>query len=612
MKPSSRMNSPFVGLALGGVLLAQSQAAEPTTLQEDIVLLASRIEWADTNAPPPPQLTPARYATTPEGYVRFFSAAPGHHVPPTVPLGGQPEQTAHDFLQRHSRAFGVSNPAVAFQTLKIRPRLGRTVVRLQQTYAGIPVFAAQVNVQVNARDGIESVLSDVERDTRALDQGVVSTIPTLSAAQVVAQVRQLADARYPGVPVTVSEPALRIFAPSVLGVAAGVRLAWELTTGSATVATLHERFLIDAHNGGVLRRHPLLRRTVQRRICDANNSSSECGTVVREEGDPICGLDDADETYLFLADTYDFYMTHHERDSIDAEGMMIKLTVRYCDPGDCPWYNAGWDPNWGRILVGEGYVADDVVAHEFTHGVSSYESELIGEGTSGAIAESFCDSWGEFVDLTNGHGNDDPTNRWWHGEDLPGGPNRNMKNPPWNDAPDRRGSKFYRFEEPTDSNDEGWVHSNCGVGNKLCYLLTDGDTFNGHTVTGQGIDRTAALYYAVNTSLLPSGADWTDLYEALVQAAENLNWSLPNRNSLYHACAAVEIAQPRDIYVDKDSPQTDQDGTALYPFHTLARGLDCARPGDNLHLHAGSYAESMVIEKTTVLRSYGGVAVIGR
>jgi hypothetical protein len=52
--------------------------------------------------------------------------------------------------------------------------------------------------------------------------------------------------------------------------------------------------------------------------------------------------------------------------------------------------------------------------------------------------------------------------------------------------------------------------------------MVEGGTFNGKTVTALGWDKTAAIYYEVNTNLLSSGADYSDLYYALQQACINL------------------------------------------------------------------------------------------
>ena len=43
-------------------------------------------------------------------------------------------------------------------------------------------------------------------------------------------------------------------------------------------------------------------------------------------------------------------------------------------------------------------------------------------------------------------------------------------------------SSFYTRTRSTDDN--GGVHTNSGVGNKTAYLISQGGTFNGQTITG--------------------------------------------------------------------------------------------------------------------------------
>ena len=68
-------------------------------------------------------------------------------------------------------------------------------------------------------------------------------------------------------------------------------------------------------------------------------------------------------------------------------------------------------PDGGGVLdeAGQqGMVADDVVGHELTHGVTEYSSNLIYYGESGALNEAYSDIFGELVDLANGRGTDSP------------------------------------------------------------------------------------------------------------------------------------------------------------------------------------------------------------
>ena len=180
------------------------------------------------------------------------------------------------------------------------------------------------------------------------------------------------------------------------------------------------------------------------------------------------------------------------------------------------------------MVYGDGYgfaLADDVVGHELTHGVTQFTSNLFYYYQAGAINESFSDLWGEFVDQTNGAGDDSAGVKWLMGEDISGlGAIRDMENPPTYGDPDKMSSPNY-YSGSADFGsfgDFGGVHTNSGVNNKAVYLMTDGGLFNGFTINALGIDKVAAIYYEVQTSLLTSGADYRDLYNALYQGCLNL------------------------------------------------------------------------------------------
>jgi Zn-dependent metalloprotease len=272
------------------------------------------------------------------------------------------------------------------------------------------------------------------------------------------------------------------------------------------------------------------------------------------------------------------------------------------------------------MVFGNGYVSDDLVGHEFTHRVTAWESGLIYTNASGAINESLSDCWGEFIDLTyNSQGDDSAAVRWLVGEDCTGGSGgrlRRMIDPPDSNDPDRLNSPLY---QPTsNTGDNGGVHINSGVNNKLCYLLCDGDTFNGQTVHGLGVSRVADLYYEVQTQLLTSGANYHSLGSALRQAALNLGWNSADQNNLYRACLAVEIiGGAASYYVDKTSAclfstGAQNCGLTTGPWKTLAQGVSGIPVGNTLRIHGANYNEPMTIRKAMTLRNYTGTVILGR
>src|SRR5262245_21501783 len=570
----------------------------------------------------PPE--PTRYTVGDDGYLRYLGAPPSYHFPVRSAVPGQPEVTARNFLREQATLFGVTSAAVDFGHLKTNRANNRRYVRFNQMYAGIPVFSAQVMIQLNSVDGVESVMSDIERNMKDLDDGAISIKPLISAEEASVKARNSFVTTAPGVELRTTPPRLTIYAPSVVGDKGSLRLVWDMEVSSEDTMVVNQRVLLDAHAGEVVRQYPLNHSALNRKIYDANNSTNDPGMLVRSEGGGPSGITDVDNAFNFLGDSYVFYRNNFGRDSIDGSGMTLSATVRYCEPNppgppSCPPKRlAFW--NGSRMYFGAGFAVDDMTGHELTHGVTQHESGLNYENASGAINESFSDIFGEFIDLVNGKGNDAPNVRWLFGEDAPSGAIRNMKNPPAGKDPDRLGSPLYKPEvdHPDKTNDFGGVHTNSGVNNKLCYLLTDGDVFNGQTVTGMGILQVAGLYYEVNTNLLTSGADWTDLYNALVQAAINLRWDTQERKNLYRACAALEIAYPQDIYVDQANTCYFQDGRQFCsfvlggPFQNVINGVNAARPGDALFIKGGYYNETLTFDKIMVIKSYGGVVTIGQ
>ena len=161
-------------------------------------------------------------------------------------------------------------------------------------------------------------------------------------------------------------------------------------------------------------------------------------------------------------------MTNHGRDSINGGGMPIVSTVHYREVVGVPYENAFWTSELNQMVYGDGFsAADDVVGHELTHGVTSFESNLFYYYQSGAINESFSDLWGEFIDQGNGAGTDTPAVKWQMGEDVPGfGAIRNMQDPTLFGDPDKMSSLNY-YEG---AGDNGGVHFNSGVNNKAVFL----------------------------------------------------------------------------------------------------------------------------------------------
>jgi bacillolysin len=333
---------------------------------------------------------PARLSIDTDGYLRYLGAPPLCYFPAGSVVPSRPEETAYNFLKEYMSLLGATSEAVDFKVLKSRTEGNRNYIRFGQVYAGLSIFGGQIIVQLNALGGVEYLLSDIARNTETLDKGTVSTTPGISFVEAAAIAREFVAAGKPDFEFRTTTPQLVIFDPSVVGATGTTHLVWDMRVNSEETVHISEHILLDALSAEVVRHYPLSMNVRNRQIHDANNTTVDPGPLERQEGDGASGITDVDDAYDFFGDTYDFYNANHTRDSIDSNGMAISATVRYCDLcGTCPWSNAMWSTNRNRLYFGDGWVVDDIVAHEYTHGVTHYESGLIYENHSGAINESF-------------------------------------------------------------------------------------------------------------------------------------------------------------------------------------------------------------------------------
>jgi len=449
-----------------------------------------------------------------------------------------------------NRDLKMRNSVLDLAAKRVRSRQRRSTVRFTQTCAGLPVFASSVVVQLDAKKQIEYLSSDVVHDGQlsyvfnAIDAPLVTD---LDAIETIRQDDPAADCW--------SSPELMVYSPPIVGQAGPPALVWRVETAT-------EMILVNAANRQIVLRYPLQTGLIDRKIYDLYcHRNWDYTNLVRKEGDAeYKAVSDVDLAYRYVGDAYDFFSRHHNRDGLDNEGFPIICLTNYSPDAsgqsDCSYFGAFWSQSGRYLAFGPGCVFDDVVAHEYTHGITQHMSALIYLNESGAINESFSDIWGEFIDLTNDSGNDSAEVKWLIGEDMFVGGVRSMKDPTRDQCPDKMTSEHWYpvSANPIEEKDYGGVHYNCGVGNKLCYLLTDGDTFNGYAVEGMGIEKVAGLYYEVQDGLLVQAPDYGDLYFALKQAAVNLGWSAAEQENLENACRAVEIASDYRLYSSADVP----------------------------------------------------------
>ena len=166
----------------------------------------------------------------------------------------------------------------------------------------------------------------------------------------------------------------------------------------------------------------------------------------------------------------------------------------------------------------------DIVAHEYTHGVTEYTSGLIYYKETGAINESFSDIFGEIVEhYTQG------SNNWITGTDC-GSNLRNFINPLSYGHPDSYYGQFWHSVTGTtqqDSADNFGVHTNSSVQNHMFYLLVAGGTDTNAlgdviTIPGIGMNSGRSLAYYTLDNFVIASTDYYDARKAWLAASDLL------------------------------------------------------------------------------------------
>lgn len=317
---------------------------------------------------------------------------------------------------------------------------------------------------------------------------------------------------------------------------------------------------------------PLDAGTYRVNVMDEDNSSADdfCGSfsINVQDGQFLFNESDVAGSYTIygstnniaadiiwgLEQTYDYYSQVMGRNSFDGAGKDIEAWI---NPNTLP----DWDDNnafaahyWDNgttydyMCFGLGdrsymnpVVSLDVIAHEFTHMVTSYTSGLYYQAESGALNEALSDIMASVIDYhVSG-----PGTHWTIGEGIMNYTPfmRSLSNPKSSDLIyeynyygttqifDDRLPNTYQGEfwmNPNDlSRDYGGVHQNCGVVNYWFYLLSDGgaginDRDMEYSVNGIGIENAAQVVYRAMTEYLTPISEFGDAYNATLLAAEDL------------------------------------------------------------------------------------------
>jgi Zn-dependent metalloprotease len=407
-------------------------------------------------------------------------------------IAGSTEVIAFSFIRRNPGLFGVDASGRGLQAVPTRPdRLGLRHAVLQQKVGNIPVYNAIYAVHVDPRKNsvvamTSSLIPNVVANATTPTIGADSARAAAAALLIRGQTHAARLVLYPG--------RERSSQATLTWVVEAVGFATQADTVHKTTDTVPARrdIFVDAMNGKVLDQIDRLYTARSRQIYTANNAYSLPGTLSRSEGQPPAGNPDVDSAYKFLGATYDYYQTTHGRDSYDNAGATLQASVHY----GVNYENAYWDGT--QMVFGDGFVVNDVTAHELTHAVTERTANLEYRWQSGALNESFSDIFGAMVDRSD----------WLMGEDMPIGAIRDLEHPETKGQPGNVSSWYAACDD-----NEG-VHTNSGIFSKAFVNIA--------TAIGKG-DAEKIFYRALTTSgYLSPLATMEDARGAAIQSAIDL------------------------------------------------------------------------------------------
>jgi thermolysin len=252
------------------------------------------------------------------------------------------------------------------------------------------------------------------------------------------------------------------------------------------------------------------------------------------------------DAHVYAGYTYDFFFKRFGRRGLNDADIRIQSLVHpvrridffeHVEEFPDFFVNAFYDGG-GVMVYGEGLPggftlggqtwdflagALDVVAHELTHGVTEYTSNLIYRNESGALNESFSDimaTGAEFFFQPAGSGTLQAD--YLLAEDVvrPGGL-RSMADPGVFGDPDHYSKRFLG------TSDGGGVHTNSAIPNHAFYLAIEGGTNRTSGLSVQGVgaanrEQIEKVFYRAFTQLLPANASFSVARAATIQSARDL------------------------------------------------------------------------------------------
>lgn len=270
------------------------------------------------------------------------------------------------------------------------------------------------------------------------------------------------------------------------------------------------------------------------------------------------------DAHVYQGFVYDYYFKRYGRRGLDDHNLEIDGIVHPLARSQAnsqpskivnTFINNAFFCCDGLMVYGDGdgrvftYLAGglDVVAHEMSHGVTAFSSNLVYQDEPGALNEAFSDIMGaavEFFYQPVGSGTE--KSDWLIAEDvviINPGYLRSLNNPNAVGDPDHYSLRRFIGS----STDNGGVHFNMTIATHAFYLAVAGgrNRVSGITVTGVGmnnLERMEKIFYRGFVFLMGPNSKFTDARAATLQAASDLYGASSNeRTQVAAAWSAVGV-----------------------------------------------------------------------
>ncbi len=287
------------------------------------------------------------------------------------------------------------------------------------------------------------------------------------------------------------------------------------------------------------------------RTLDILNGSPVTASDIASDDDNNWTDGAVDDAHVYQGWTYDYYFKRFGRRGLDNHDIQITGLANPVRRSDLEtssdsvigtFFLNAFYAGGGYMVYGVGLPAGfftrspignqtwdfvsgalDVVAHELSHGVTQYTSDLIYLDESGALNEAFSDIMGTSVEFFfQPPGTASRQADYLMGEDVvrPGGL-RSLANPAAYGDPDHYSKRFLGSE------DNGGVHTNSAIASHAFYLAIEGGTnaTSGLSVQGVGAanrEQIEKVFYRGFTELMPANATFSVARAVTIQAARDL------------------------------------------------------------------------------------------